>query len=218
MLLADTMQNNLDNITILLYKSTSSWRKSLKNIAIPIVKAHYNLPLGKHEIPDGPGHSSQDILDLGVQKVDNLLKDDNFARDGTDDQGKTNNYTHPAFQDIILSFFYLDSENGFVKNFQNHFKGAVPDNVLALVITIVKHCIAEYKFGKHNRLSFTAQEHSRTYSAVLGGLAQIRGGAHHSAKLTPVLRSWATQGCHLANIKTNTPGPEGSVTATVILD
>ena len=69
-----------------LYKSTSAWRKSLKNIAFHFVKARYNLPLDEHEIPDGPGHSSQDILDLGAWKVDNLLKDDNFARDGTDDQ------------------------------------------------------------------------------------------------------------------------------------
>ncbi|KAE9384837.1 hypothetical protein BT96DRAFT_1007673 [Gymnopus androsaceus JB14] len=214
----DTMRNNLDDIAILLYKSTSAWRKSLKNIAANVVKARYDLPLGEHEIPDGPGHSSQDILDLGARKVDNLLKDDEFARDGTDDQGKANNYTHPAFRDIILSFFYSDSENGLAKNFPNHFKDKVPDNVLALVITVVKHCITEYKFGKHDRLSFTTQEHSRTYGAVLGGLAQIRGDAHHSAKLTTALRSWATQGCSLAGIQTDTPGSEGSATATVILD
>lgn len=57
----------------------------MKKIAAPLVQARYNLPLGEDEIP-AVGHNSQDILDLGVRKVENLLKDDNYVRDGTDEQ------------------------------------------------------------------------------------------------------------------------------------
>jgi len=54
-------------------------------MAAPLVQARYDLPLGEDEIPN-VGHNSQDILDLGARKVENLLKDDNYLRDGTDDE------------------------------------------------------------------------------------------------------------------------------------
>ncbi|KAE9385203.1 hypothetical protein BT96DRAFT_950003, partial [Gymnopus androsaceus JB14] len=149
----------------------------LEKIAFPIVTARYQLPLGDHEMPDF-GHNSKDIITLGARK------------------GHTNNYTHPAFQEIILSFFYADAHSP-VHNFNDYFKDQVPDNVLGLVITVVRNCINEYRDGQHNEIAFSAQSYARTYLAVMCGLAQLCQNAIHSLKLTTALRLWETEGCWL---------------------
>ena len=63
----------------------------MKKIAFPIVTARYQLPLGDHEMPDF-GHNSQDIITLGARKVETLLLDDFYVRDGIDAQVRLSRY------------------------------------------------------------------------------------------------------------------------------
>ncbi|KAE9382957.1 hypothetical protein BT96DRAFT_1009818 [Gymnopus androsaceus JB14] len=188
----DTLNKHLPDIGKLLYSTTSTWRGSLKKLAVPIVKARYQLPLGDHEMPQG-GHNSQDVVDLGARKVEVLLKDDLYIRDGRDAEGHTNNYTHPAFREIILSFFYSDAHSP-ARNFNSYFNEKVPDVVLGLVITVVRNCIDEYKYGHRSNIPFSASSYARTYQAVMHGLGQLRKNALHSSKLTTALSLWAAQG------------------------
>ncbi|KAE9385652.1 hypothetical protein BT96DRAFT_1006839 [Gymnopus androsaceus JB14] len=213
----DTMNNYLPNIAKLLYMSTSHWRGSLKKVAAPIVKSRYNLPLGNDEIPSKRGHNSQDIVNLAVQKVEDLLTDDNYVQDGEDDGGHANNYTHPAFREIIHKFFYEDS-HGLARTFSDFFNEKVPDNVLVLVITIVCNCIEEYRHGQFDAINFTAQTQARQYNVIMQGLATIRGNAYHSVKLTNMLKLWAAQGCDLADIPHDEDDSRQPAAATVILD
>ncbi|KAE9389588.1 hypothetical protein BT96DRAFT_1003104 [Gymnopus androsaceus JB14] len=175
-----------------------------------LFKSRYQLPLGDHEMPDF-GHNSQDIITLGARKVETLLLDNFYVQDGIDAQGHTNNYTHPAFREIILSFFYADAHSP-AHNFNDYFKDQVPDNVLGLVITVVRNCINEYRDGQHNEIAFSAKSYARTYLAVMRGLAQLRQNAIHSLKLTTALRLWATEGCDLADIV------QDASTISVVLD
>ncbi|KAE9383546.1 hypothetical protein BT96DRAFT_1009043 [Gymnopus androsaceus JB14] len=166
-------------------------------------------------MPQG-GHNSQDVVDLGARKVEVLLKDDLYIRDGRDAEGHTNNYTHPAFREIILSFFYSDAHSP-ARNFNSYFNEKVPDVVLGLVITVVRNCIDEYKYGHRSNIPFSASSYARTYQAVMHGLGQLRKNALHSSKLTTALSLWAAQGCDLADIAHETSGATSTV-VNVVLD
>ncbi|KAG1847694.1 hypothetical protein DFJ58DRAFT_730105 [Suillus subalutaceus] len=172
----------------LLYEDLSTWRSDLKKTVASIVPSMYDL------IP--PSHVPPQQRAAWVEEAaTELLKDAIFLRNGVDENGKTENASHPVLREASISFFYTGSYR-VARRRPEVFQKSLLLECLALVCTAV-NCVLD-GFAKNGSgksfPKFTAKEYSSLYTAMLTNLESIMRDPYHGPKLARQLRSWAAAG------------------------
>lgn len=132
------------------FKELSTYRGTLKKMAIPIVLGEYNESLEPAEGLDC--QNQQQLYDLVANNVQKLIKRGHYYTDGRDKnvslfmhlcsycqhlpQGRTNNLSHPCIGKLCVKFYYENS-NGLARKCRDDFKHEVPERAVALIITVV---------------------------------------------------------------------------------
>ncbi|KAG2153069.1 uncharacterized protein EDB93DRAFT_1102816 [Suillus bovinus] len=168
----------------LLYEDLSTWHSDLKKIVASIVPSMYDLIPPSHVPP-------QQHAAWVEEAATKLLKDSIFLHNGVDDQGKTENASHPVLREAAISFFYTGSYR-VARRRPEVFQKSLPLECLALV-----NCVLD-GFSKNSSgksfPKFSAKEYSSLYTAMLVKLETIMDDPYHRPKLARQLRSWAAAG------------------------
>ncbi|KIM73191.1 hypothetical protein PILCRDRAFT_15438 [Piloderma croceum F 1598] len=184
----------------LIWEDSSSFRGELKKCAREVVRLLYDL------FPDaGKGKFTQKRYANHIkQAVEDLLQDGAFMHDGTDDEGHTNNLTHPAVGELRRLFLYA-ANNRLGHLFPDVFGSEIPSMTVALVITAIKCALDEWKDGVRTTIPFSAQEYRAVYQQILRLIAKVEANEFHAAKFLRSRRDWAAAGnCEVDTGETET--------------
>ncbi|KAJ3997242.1 hypothetical protein F5050DRAFT_1894417 [Lentinula boryana] len=145
------------------------------------------------------GFGNVDSIQLIAAKVQRLLENDDFLKDGKDAQGHTNTIAHPSLRTVILQH-YFNPQSGIAHIFPDRFT-TVPYPTLAFVMAVIANCIQEYDQGPRRRdIELSAAVYVETYACMLGlieGVSQYAPDPYHSLKLRSNLEVWAQAGMWL---------------------
>ncbi|KAJ3831614.1 hypothetical protein F5878DRAFT_667368 [Lentinula raphanica] len=178
----------------LLYKNTLSFRESIKRTIRPLAAAAYGLPLVQADYLKLESSNSADEVILVQDKVEKLLEDGDFLKDGKDDLGKTNNLVNPALRDAILQAYY-EENSAIARKFPEHFSTSIPRVALAFMMTVLLNCIEEYEDGPElTEKDLTAATYSESYDCMLGLIDALTANDVHWNKLKSNRASWAQAG------------------------
>ncbi|KAJ3742944.1 hypothetical protein DFH05DRAFT_1461142 [Lentinula detonsa] len=197
------------DILKLLYRDAATERSAVKKRAREVVRWAYGLPLSEAEtnwvVHNGFGNV--DSTQLVAAKVQRLLENDDFLKDGKDAQGRTNNIAHPSLRTVILQH-YFSPRSGIAHIFPDRFT-TVPYPTLAFVMAVIANCIQEYDQGPRQRdIELSAAVYVETYACMLGIIEEVNQYApdpYHSLKLRSNLEAWAQAGMNIFASNTTQP-------------
>ncbi|KAJ3821370.1 hypothetical protein F5880DRAFT_1614744 [Lentinula raphanica] len=182
------------NLVKLLYNNTSSFRRAIKRKIRPVAAEAYGLPLSPADYLKLESSNSADEVILVQDKVEKLLKDEDFLKHGKDDLGKTNNLANPALRNAVLEAYYKDS-SAIARKFPEHFSTSIPRVGLAFMMTVLLNCIEEYENGPElTKKDLSAATYSETYDCMLGLIDALTANDVHWNKLKSNRASWAQTG------------------------
>ncbi|KAI6028250.1 hypothetical protein EDC04DRAFT_2899001 [Pisolithus marmoratus] len=145
----------VNDICKLLWESLGNWHLALRKKAHTYVTQCYKWdPENCHEV------------NLGIVK--DLLGDRGaFLRDGIDENGYTNNLTHPALAGLIVDFFYTSSSLSLGKLFPEVFSAEVPRVAVAIAATVLKVILGKM-VSSQNEVNFRVGTYTLVYLEILG--------------------------------------------------
>ncbi|KAF8425392.1 hypothetical protein L210DRAFT_3653179 [Boletus edulis BED1] len=168
----------------------STWRSELKTVAFAVCPVAYNL-IPPQEIP--PREKVQWVQNSAAQ----LLADSFFLRGGFDQQGKTNNFAHPALMEVAIRFFYMGS-NRIADKRPNQFRKAIPLACIALAGAAI-NCVLD-GFAKNGAVTlktipqFSGKEYWSTFLTMSKMLNEILHHPYHGRKLRKQVGKWGEEG------------------------
>ncbi|PPQ99351.1 hypothetical protein CVT26_014014, partial [Gymnopilus dilepis] len=178
------------DMATVVWNEGTTYRGKLKTLGRQYIKQYYK------EAFDPPTLEGNQLQIFGEiqNSVAFLLTNSMFLRDGTDDNGKTNNFSHPCIQALCIDFFYGDKDS-LASHFPEDFKDAVPEAALKLVMTCITNCLHEYKStGRLEAIEFTRSRWLPTHNAYTLLLNQVKAHNYHGRKLREKLQEWAQIG------------------------
>ncbi|KIJ57495.1 hypothetical protein HYDPIDRAFT_35056 [Hydnomerulius pinastri MD-312] len=122
-------------ITKLFWEDHRNWQSALKKKARNYVTQRYQWDSQNH--PEINAKIAKDLL----------ANSGRFLKNGTDDQGRTNNLAHPALVGLIIDFFYT-SPNTVGTLFPKVFTNEVPRVAVAISATALKVTLNEVVCGR----------------------------------------------------------------------
>ncbi|KAI6095943.1 hypothetical protein EDD16DRAFT_1528333 [Pisolithus croceorrhizus] len=151
--------HHASGITRLLWEDLGNWCSGLRKKAHSFVAQHYQW--------DPENHCEQNI-----KIARHLLGNGSlFLKNGVDDEGHTNNLTHPALTGLIVDFFYSGSTS-VSQLFPEVFSLEVPRVAMAIAATAV--CVSE--------VNFRVPTYSPVYVEILGLMSKCDTSPIHQAK------------------------------------
>ncbi|KAG1798272.1 uncharacterized protein HD556DRAFT_1440613 [Suillus plorans] len=173
------------NMTQLLYDDLSTWRSDLKKTAISIAPVSYSLipPLS---VP------IQERAAWVEHAAAELIKGAFFLRFGVDNQGRTQNFAHPALCEAVIIFFYTGPYR-IARRMPETFSKELPLSCLALV-AVAFNCVfdglVKHGHGK-SYPNFSTKDYGPVYCRMLELLKHILEDVYHGPRLSAQLREWA---------------------------
>ncbi|KAF8425725.1 hypothetical protein L210DRAFT_3653115 [Boletus edulis BED1] len=168
----------------------STWRSELKTVAFAVCPVAYNL-IPPQEIP--PREKVQWVQNSAAQ----LLADSFFLRGGFNQQGKTNNFAHPALMEVAIRFFYTGSYRIADKR-PDQFRKAIPLACIALAGAAI-NCVLD-GFAKNGAVTlktipqFSGKEYRSTFLTMSKMLNEILRHPYHGRKLHKQVGKWGEEG------------------------
>ncbi|KAF7975622.1 hypothetical protein HWV62_9215 [Athelia sp. TMB] len=177
-----------DKMVRLLWNDTSTFRSELKKVARQQVPNLYGI------FPK-PAENEPRISRAAYQAhvkatVADLLDGGKFMHNGKDQNGRTNNLTHPAVGELCRIFFY-GASNKLGHEFPDEFESEVPDMAIALVITAIKCALDEWASGSLIKIKFEAEKYLEPYEKTVKLIQQVKGNEYHGTKFRNSQREWA---------------------------
>ncbi|KAF8431752.1 hypothetical protein L210DRAFT_3507708 [Boletus edulis BED1] len=182
--------NDADFEMLQLLGDMSTWRSELKTVAFAVCPVAYNL-IPPQEIP--PREKVQWVQNSAAQ----LLADSFFLRGGFDQQGKTNNFAHPALMEVAIRFFYTGSYRIADKR-PDQFRKAIPLACIALAGAAI-NCVLD-GFAKNGAVTlktipqFSGKEYRSTFLTMSKMLNEILRHPYHGRKLRKQVGKWGEEG------------------------
>ncbi|KJA23490.1 hypothetical protein HYPSUDRAFT_201226 [Hypholoma sublateritium FD-334 SS-4] len=177
---------------ICVFAEHSTWRGKLKTIAAPIVTAKYESLI---TIPDNYHGSQLKAWRIVRERIKDAVEHTSFHIHGTDDNGRTNNFGHPAIPQIIMEFFYT-GDKCLATLYPDDFRQAVPVHAVALVVTTIANCLDEWVEYVHKRttVQFLGCKYSETFDSIMTAINDVKADPYHGAKFEANRRLWARMG------------------------
>ncbi|KAI5998889.1 hypothetical protein EDC04DRAFT_2612318 [Pisolithus marmoratus] len=130
----------------------------------------------------------QNLCEVNSRIAKDLLGDHRvFLRDGVDENGHTNNLTHPALTGLITDFFYTGSSS-LSQLFSEVFMEEVLRVTVAIAATTLKVVLDEVA-SSQGGVSFRV-----VYLEMLGLMKKCDTSATHAEKTRSLQVKWATLG------------------------
>jgi len=172
---------------VLIFEDISTFRGELKTAARAVVRQQYNF------LPPNNSKLTRQEYKAHVRKaIEDLLFEGTFLMNGVDDEGRTNNISHPALEVLCTSFFY--GKNGLASQFPNEFEGEVPEKAIVLAATALECCLHEWREGYMKARPFSAALYSRTYKSIINLIKKLKTNAYHAQKFQECREEWAQGG------------------------
>ncbi|KAF8440990.1 hypothetical protein L210DRAFT_873264 [Boletus edulis BED1] len=171
----------------------STWHSELKTVAFAVCPVAYNL-IPPQEIL--PREKVQWVQNSAAQ----LLADSFFLQGGFDQQGKTNNFAHPALMEVAIRFFYTGSYR-IADKCPDQFRKAIPLACIVLAGTAI-NCVLD-RFAKNGAVTlktipqFSGKEYRSTFLTMSKMLNEILRHPYHGRKLCKQVRKWGEEGWYI---------------------
>ncbi|KAF8812145.1 hypothetical protein BYT27DRAFT_7207910 [Phlegmacium glaucopus] len=173
----------------LIFKEGASFRGKLKTVAHNAIERAFRDELD----PPDEFQSQRDLQYVVEQNIGDLLAGGKFLMNGKDDAGRTNNLAHPCIRDICIKFFYT-GKNALARTFPDDFRNSIPDHVIALVATTMRHCLQRYASGMFIESKFEGILQHSVHSRMLALIDLVKSDPYHRAKYDANRRQWAKLG------------------------
>ncbi|KAG2095261.1 uncharacterized protein F5147DRAFT_778704 [Suillus discolor] len=168
-------------MTLLLYDDLSTWRSDLKKTAISTVPVSYSLvpPLS---VP------VQECAAWIKHAAAELIKGSFFLRFGVDEQGRTQNFAHPARCETVISFFYTGPYR-IARRMPEIFRTELPLSCLALVAAVFNCVLDGLAKNEHGKSypNFSMKDYGPIYCRMLELLKYILEDAYHGPRLAAAM-------------------------------
>ncbi|KIJ15717.1 hypothetical protein PAXINDRAFT_11309 [Paxillus involutus ATCC 200175] len=115
-----------------------------------------------------------------------------FLKNGVDDEGNTNNLTHPALSGLIVDFFYTRATS-IGKLFPEVFESEVLRVAVAMAATVLKVALDEI-VGGQGEVNLRVGIYSPVYLEILRLMAKCDTSDIHTAKTKALQVQWARTG------------------------
>ncbi|KAF7975803.1 hypothetical protein HWV62_8485 [Athelia sp. TMB] len=189
-----------DKMVRLLWNDTSTFRSELKKLTRQQVPNLYSI--FPKQVGNEPRISRAAYQAHVKAAVADLLEGGKFMHNGKDQNGRTNNLTHPAIGEVCRIFFY-GASNKLGHEFPDEFGSEVPDMAIALVITAIKCALDEWATGSLNKIKFEAEKYLEPYEKTVELIQQVKANEYHGAKFRNSQREWALGSMHV-DVNTST--------------
>ncbi|KAH9165647.1 hypothetical protein EDB89DRAFT_2076601 [Lactarius sanguifluus] len=178
------------NMTALIFDDGPSYRGRMKTMARDIVKSHFKAELNPSLTF---GHNSSEQAQVISDAVRNTLQNSLFlVGPELDENGRTENFAHPAAIELCKMFYYSGKDCLLVL-FPKEFS-ILPIACLIMAFTCIVNCLDEWESGYLVKVPFTGDAYGPRYSLIAGLADDVLGNAYHGKRLRARLRKIAADG------------------------
>ncbi|KAH9172291.1 hypothetical protein EDB89DRAFT_2069955 [Lactarius sanguifluus] len=178
------------NMTALIFDDGPSYRGRMKTMARDIVKSHFKAELNPSLTF---GHNSSEQAQVISDAVRNTLQNSLFlVGPELDENGRTENFAHPAAIELCKMFYYSGKDCLSVL-FPKEFS-ILPIACLIMAFTCIVNCLDEWESGYLVKVPFTGDAYGPRYSLIAGLADDVLGNAYHGKRLRVRLRKIAADG------------------------
>ncbi|KAJ3494657.1 hypothetical protein NLJ89_g10761 [Agrocybe chaxingu] len=164
------------NTNIVVFKEASTYRGKMKT---------------------GNQLEQQEIIATNVAEL--LGEESPYLLNGKDEQGKSNNIAHPCIRELCIQHFYGNGQDLMAKMFEDHFKDAIPEHAIAIVMACIYNALEEYELGYFSKRPFKGARYKEIYETSLDLIEEVKASPYHKAKWDKNRRQWARDGMKLLN-------------------
>ncbi|KAH9023796.1 hypothetical protein EDB85DRAFT_2150948 [Lactarius pseudohatsudake] len=187
----DTATYHVDHssMTAVIFDDGASYRGRMKTMARDIVKSHFKAELEPSLAFD---HNSSEEAQAISDAVRNCLQNSLFLVGPKLDDGRTENFAHPAAIELCKMFYY-SGKDCLSALFPREFS-ALPVACLIMAFTCIVNCLDEWESGYWVKVPFAGDTYRYRYSLIAGLANDILGNAYHGQRLRARLRKIAADG------------------------